>query len=428
MATMTRVVHPAPLPRSDAVTRILALLVRNWPLKLAAVGLATLLYGGLVVSQSTRTLTDIVIPIETIGQPADSFLLTSIDPVTEIRYFAPSGTRPLSSDFEASIDLSGIRPGSGPQRVPVNVISIDTRISIVGVQPDQVTVNLDMVGRRSVGVVVEHDPAPNGLELGDEAADPETVDVFGPASVIQRVVAARASVIIQESGIDVDQDIELVAVDEFGEAVAQVNLEPRSSHVTIPVFSDRETRTLPVNAVVTGDPAAGFEIARITVDPPVMLVEGDADQLAELVRLDTVHIPMTGVSSERTVNVGLDLPTGVLAVGDDQVTVTIELRPVTATRTFSAGVRLIGAGRGLSYDVDADRILVTIGGSVADLDRLSGTAIVVDLDVNGLQPGTEIVTVSVDLPTGATLVSASPSTVSVTITSTTPSPTPSASG
>jgi len=425
---MTRVVHPAPLPRSDAVTRILALLVRNWPLKLAAVGLATLLYGGLVVSQSTRTLTDIVIPIETIGQPADSFLLTSIDPVTEIRYFAPSGTRPLSSDFEASIDLSGIRPGSGPQRVPVNVISIDTRISIVGVQPDQVTVNLDMVGRRSVGVVVEHDPAPNGLELGDEAADPETVDVFGPASVIQRVVAARASVIIQESGIDVDQDIELVAVDEFGEAVAQVNLEPRSSHVTIPVFSDRETRTLPVNAVVTGDPAAGFEIARITVDPPVMLVEGDADQLAELVRLDTVHIPMTGVSSERTVNVGLDLPTGVLAVGDDQVTVTIELRPVTATRTFSAGVRLIGAGRGLSYDVDADRILVTIGGSVADLDRLSGTAIVVDLDVNGLQPGTEIVTVSVDLPTGATLVSASPSTVSVTITSTTPSPTPSASG
>jgi YbbR domain-containing protein len=432
MATTTRVAHPAPGPRSDAVTRILALLVHNWPLKLAAVGLATLLYGGLVVSQSTKTLDDVVIPIATIGQPADSFLLTTIDPVTQIRYFAPSDTRPLSSDFEASIDLSGIQPGSGPQRVPVSVVSTDTRIRIVGVQPDHVTVNLDMVGRRSVGVVVEHDPAPNGLELGDESADPDSVEVFGPASVIQRVVAARASVIIQESGIDVDQDIELVAVDEFGEAVAQVNLEPRSSHITIPVFSDRETRTLPVNALVTGDPAAGFEIASVTADPPVMLVEGDADQLAELVRVDTVHIPMTGVSSDRTINVGLDLPTGVLAVGDEQITVTITLRPVTATRTFSAGVRLIGAGRGLSYDVEADRILVTIGGSVADLDRLSGTAIVVDLDVNGLQPGTEDVTVSVDLPTGTTLVSASPSTVRVIITATTsspaPSPTPSASG
>ena len=157
------------------MTRILALLVHNWPLKLAAVGLATLLYGGLVVSQSTRTLTDIVIPVDVIGQPADSFLLTSIDPVTEIRYFAPSETRPILSDFEASIDLRGIQRGSGPQRVPVRVSSVDDRIQIVGVQPDIVTVNLDIVGRKTVPVVVDHEPAPNGLELGDEVAVPETV-------------------------------------------------------------------------------------------------------------------------------------------------------------------------------------------------------------------------------------------------------------
>lgn len=406
------------------MTRILALLVHNWPLKLAAVGLATLLYGGLVVSQSTRTLTDIVIPVDVIGQPADSFLLTSIDPVTEIRYFAPSETRPLLSDFEASIDLRGIQPGSGPQRVPVRVSSVDDRIQIVGVQPDIVTVNLDIVGRKTVPVVVDHEPAPNGLELGDEVADPDTVDVFGPASVIERVVAARASVIIQESGIDVDQDIELVAIDELGEAVPQVNLEPRSSHISIPVFSDRETRTLPVHAVVTGDPAAGFEIATITVDPLVVLVEGDADQLAELVRVDTAQIPMSGVSSDRTFNVEVDLPTGVLVVGESRVSVAITLRPVTATRTFDAGYRLIGAGAGLSYNVDVDRILVTIGGSVADLDRLSGTALVVDLDVAGLEPGTETVTGSLALPAGTTVVSMSPSTVTMTITSTVASPTP----
>lgn len=410
------------------MTRAIALLVHNWPLKLAAVGLATLLYGGLVVSQSTRTLSDVVIPVDVIGQPADSFLLTSIDPVTEIRYFAPPGTRPLSSDFEASVDLSAIRPGSGPQRVRVRVVSVDTQIRIVGVQPDEVTVNLDNVGRKSVGVVVEHDPAPNGLELGEELADPATVEVLGPASVIQRVVAARASVIIQESGIDVDQDIELVAIDDLGEAVAQVNLEPRSSHITIPVFSDRETRTLPIHAVVTGDPAAGFEIASVTVEPPVVLVEGDADQLAELVRVDTAQIAMTGVSSDRTFVVELDLPTGVIAVGDEQIIVAVTLRPVTATRTFSAGVRLIGTRSGLTYDVDADQILITVGGSVADLDRLSGATLVVDLDVTGLGPGTDSVPATLDLPAGATLVSASPSSVDVTITATTASPTPSPGG
>jgi YbbR domain-containing protein len=409
------------------VTRILGTLVHNWPLKLAAVGLATLLYGGLVLSQSTRTLGDLAIPIDATGIPANSFLLTSIDPVTEIRYFAPSGTRPISSDFEASIDLSGIQPGSGPHRVPVHVISIDDRITVVGVQPTAVTVDLDRLDERTVDVAVDHGPAPNGLELGEEKVDPVRVQVSGPASVIERVVAARASVIIQPSGIDVDQDVDLVPIDEFGDAVGQVDVEPRSAHVSIPVFSDRETRTLPVNPVVTGDPAAGFEIASVTTDPPVVLVEGDADQLAELVRVDTTQIPMTGVSSDLTVEVGLALPTGVLQVGEGQVSVTVTLRPVTATRTFSAGMRLIGAGRGLTYAIDADRILVTVGGSVADLDRLTGTALVVDLDVTGLQPGIAIVPVTMDLPTGATLVSASPSSVSVTITAPAPTPTPSAS-
>jgi YbbR domain-containing protein len=406
------------------VTRAIALLVHNWPLKLAAVGLATLLYGGLVVSQSTQTRSDLVIPVEIIGQPPDSFLLTSIDPVTEIRFFAPPGTRPQSSDFEASVNLSGIQPGSGPQRVPVQVESIDTTISVVGVVPEMVTVNLDVLDRRTIGVVVEHAPAPNGLEIGEAVADPNTVEVFGPASVIGRVVAARASVIIQESGIDVDQDIELVPVDELGEAVPTVDVDPSTSHISIPVFSDRQTRTLPVNPVVTGDPAAGFEIATITVNPPVVLVEGDADELAELVRIDTTQIPTTGISSDRTFSVELDLPTGVLVVGDSVVNVAVTLRPVTATRTFDAGFRLVGAGAGLSYDVNVDRILVTVGGSVAELDRLNGIALVVDLDVAGLGPGTTTVTGSLDLPAGATVVSMSPSTVTVTITGTAPSPSP----
>jgi YbbR domain-containing protein len=410
------------------VKRIVLRLVHNWPLKLAAVGLATVLYGGLVVSQSTETLPGLAVQIEVTGYPPESFLLTTIDPVTEIRYFAPSGIRPIPSDFEASIDISGVQPGSGPQRVPVNVVSIDDRITVVGVQPDRVTVELDRLGTKMIDVVVEHDQAPEGLELGEIAVQPSRVEVAGPASVIERVVTARASVIIQPSGIDVDQDINLVPIDELGEAVGQVDVEPRAAHVTIPVFSDRESRTLPVNPVISGEPAAGFEVAAVTVEPLTILVEGDADQLAELVRVDTALIPLAGVSSDRVVTVELDLPTGVLAVGDDLVNVSIELRPVTATRTFSAGVRLIGAGRGLSYSVDVDRLLVTIGGSVADLDRLSGSALVADLDVSGLEPGTETVPVTFQLPTGATLVSSTPSSVTVIITATSPSPTPSSGG
>ena len=80
---------------SPAVTRVLGVLVHNWPLKLAAVGLATLLYGGLVLSQSSATLTGVV-PVDVRDQPTDTFLLQTIRPVTEIRYFTPSNVRPIS--------------------------------------------------------------------------------------------------------------------------------------------------------------------------------------------------------------------------------------------------------------------------------------------------------------------------------------------
>ena len=36
--------------------RILEIVLHNWPLKLAAVGLATVLYGGIVLSQGARDL------------------------------------------------------------------------------------------------------------------------------------------------------------------------------------------------------------------------------------------------------------------------------------------------------------------------------------------------------------------------------------
>ena len=51
-----------------------------------------------------------------------------------------------------------------------------------------------------------------------------------------------------------------------------------------------------------------------------------------------------------TVDVGLALPTGVVAVGDDHGPRDDHVRPVTATRTFDAGLRLVGTRSDFAYD------------------------------------------------------------------------------
>ncbi len=394
--------------------RILHRFIHNWPLKLAAVGLATLMYGGLAVSQSTQVYPG-VIPVLVVNQPDRTFILTRPEPVTQVRYFAPSGVLVGTSTFSATVDLSGMTPAGAAVSVRIEVTSVDGRVRVLGYEPAFASIQLDSLISVVVPVKVEHGTVPDGLTLGDTKVDPPSVVITGPKSVVDQVVAARADVQIQPGGIDVDQDVKLVPVDALGNAVSPVDVTPATARVVIPVFSDRQTRTLPVNAILAGTPAAGFEIASVTVQPLAVAVAGDADQLTQLVRLDTAPVPLTGISSDLTTSVELALPTGIVPVGDTVVVVTIKLRPVTATRTFSAGIRLVGARSDLTYVVAVDHVLVTIGGSVAELDRLSGSSLVMDIDVTGRTSGSADLLATANLSAGTTLVAASPARVRVTV-------------
>jgi len=396
------------------VRRLLHRFIHNWPLKLAAVGLATLMYGGLAVSQSTQVYPG-VIPVLVVNQPDRTFILTRPEPVTQVRYFAPSGVLVGTSTFSATVDLSGMTPTGAAVSVRIEVTSVDGRVRVLGYEPAFASIQLDSLISVVVPVKVEHGTVPDGLTLGDTKVDPPSVVITGPKSVVDQVVAARADVQIQPGGIDVDQDVKLVPVDALGNAVSPVDVTPATARVVIPVFSDRQTRTLPVNAILAGTPAAGFEIASVTVQPLAVAVAGDADQLTQLVRLDTAPVPLTGISSDLTTSVELALPTGIVPVGDSVVVVTIKLRPVTATRTFSAGIRLVGARSDLTYVVAVDHVLVTIGGSVAELDRLSGSSLVVDIDVTGRTSGSADLLATANLSAGTTLVAASPARVRVTV-------------
>jgi YbbR domain-containing protein len=162
----------------------------------------------------------------------------------------------------------------------------------------------------------------------------------------------------------------------------------------------------------------------VTLTPPTVTVVGNADQLANLTKIDTEPIPVTGLSSEETREVLLVMPDGVAPLDQDTVQVVIELRPVTATRSFDVGLRLIGADPALAYTLGTDRVLIVLGGSTADLDRLVGSTLVADLDVTDLGVGTTSVRVTAAPRDGVTLVSSSPAEVAVTVTAQ-PSPPPS---
>jgi YbbR domain-containing protein len=368
------------------------------------------------VSHNQRTV-DVSVPVTAIKQPPGLVVLSNLDSVTQVKFFAPQDTPPLdSSSFRATVDLSNVDPKARRVSVPVHVEATDDRVQVLEVRPSRMTIDLDQVVSRSVPVVVEKGPVPSGLDVREPVKSASTVTVTGPASQVRRVDHAAARIQLDSFGIDFDRDVELIPLDALGNEVAQVELEPTSVHVKVAVIADRQTKSLPVNPNVTGAPAAGFEIATIAVAPLVLTVEGDADQLAGLSSIDTAPISLAGATSNVSTSVGLALPAGVLPIGGDTVRVTIGVRQVTATRTFSAGIVLTGARSDRVYALSTDHVLVTLGGSITDLDRLQGRAFDVQAPVGGLERGTHDVPVVANLPAGLALVAASPPRVTVTVT------------
>lgn len=408
--------------------RLVRLITHNWPLKVAAVVLATLLYAGFVISQSVQEFTGNV-QIDRVNQPADASLASELPPVTSVRYISlgDASARASTSSFVATIDLANVDPDAGPTFVPVNVQSVDPRFQVVSWEPPSVRVTLDPLKTRTgIPVRVVPSPTPEGLDVRPAVVSPETVSVTGLASVVDLVTEVQANVTIEPSGLDVDRQVELIPVDAVGNRLTPVDVEPPTAHVRISVFRDAESRPLPVTPVVSGAPAAGFEVTGIAVDPLIVSVEGEADAILGLTEAPTAPVSVSGATQDVIATVGLALPEGVLPAGgaDARVTVTVTIQPVSGTRSYDAGIVPSGGQAGLHYRLSTNRAIALVGGSLADLDRLDAAAFTLLAPVGGLPPGTHDVAITANLQVGLTLVSVTPPTVTVTVTV---SPAPSAS-
>jgi YbbR domain-containing protein len=412
------------------MTRVIRFFVHNWPLKLAAVALASLLYGGLVLSQTTRPFTDPV-PIRNPNPPPNVMVLSNLGSVTRISYVAPPdlGLRIDSENFLATVDLSEVQPTGEAVSVGVTVEAVDDRIQVLDFEPRAISVTIDRLGSKEVPIEAVLQPLPSGLDAGDPTLEETTAVVSGPQSVVATVVKVEAEVSIDATGVDANELVPLIPVDEGGErlgAAERIEVQPALVRVRVPVFTDRRTKSLPVTPVVIGTPAAGFEVTSVTVDPLVVNVEGDANDLAGLETLNTAPVVVTGASSELVQEVGLTLPPGVQAIGSGSVEITVRLLPKTATRTFQAGLILVGARSDRRYALSTDSVLVTVAGSVADLDRLASTSLSLTVDVTGFDPGTHVVEVSANLTTGISLQNVSPNPIEVRVSIPESSPEPTA--
>jgi YbbR domain-containing protein len=348
--------------------------------------------------------------------------------VGSIRYIASADVPISQSSFRATLDLSDVQVSESQSWVRIQLLATDPRIQIVDYQPQQVRVELDPIIHKTVSVQVVTGAVPSGLQPATPVLSASTVDVSGPSSYVRRVSYAEARVSVPATGLDVDQNVDLVARDASDAVVSGVTFNPHIVRVQIQVGSEIRSQTVPVRPNVVDSPAAGYFISSITVTPPVASVRGQADALAQLDgSVATKPISVAGATSDVSVKVALDLPAGLVADQATPIVVVVHVQAQTSTRTLSVGVVQQGARSDRIYVLSTLSLSVTLGGATAALNALDTSTLVATVNVADIGLGASQVTVTVTVPPGIRVVAMTPDPITVTVTiAATPAP-PSAS-
>jgi YbbR domain-containing protein len=399
----------------------MAWLFRNWALKLGAVALATVLYTGLVFSGSFSDKTFPGVPVTALAQPEGTYLLTQQLGSVDIKYRSATdpATTVTADSFAVTIDLATYDMSLAPQvqRLEIHVRALDDGIEVLSSTRSAVSVAIDRLDEVQIRVAVDSGDVPPGLEIGTPRLSAQRVTASGPQSLLDRVDRALGTVRIDPSGIDCCGQVDLVPVDIDGRRVESVELNPSTVRVEIEVSTVETSRTVAIRPLLTGAPAAGFEVGTVTAEPSVVTLRGAPEVLAVIGEVLTEPISLAGTSSTLRATGALVLPEGARLADPAAAapTIIVQIREIIGTRTLLLGLACSGAPSGSACLPAIAQVAAIVSGTVSDLDALDVADLTALLPVAGLGPGDHLVQPSIALPEGVTLLSVSPISVTVTI-------------
>jgi YbbR domain-containing protein len=358
--------------------------------------------------------------VDTNGLPNPT--LPSIDITVRTDRAQRNDLRPV--DLRAVLDLTNLK--AGDHLVPVNVQptrNISFSVPSSGVEPAAVPIRLEQLISRTVPITLEitgnlpfsferGEPTIRQSDTGDLIGQ---VEVTGPQSRVERVVAARAVANVEQLRVSYDAPVQLTPIDEREDPVEGVRVIPAAVRVLIPINSVVGLRLVPIAPVIVGNPAAGYAVAAVEVDPPLITLTGSSGPLNAVSSLNTTMIDLNGARNTLETTVPIIFPPGTSAQAGQptQARVTIRLEPVDLPFQVQlpAQVNVLGANNGLLISVNPSVVSVDLAGSVAALNALAQQTLRADVDVTGLGPGTYTLTAAIDLPANVSLVGEPPNVV-----------------
>ena len=258
----------------------------------------------------------------------------------------------------------------------------------------------------------------DGYVLGNLVAQPETVQISGPKSLIGRIEKVVARVDINGISSDSTLEAELVLYDGGGNVIDQTSLETniggdKKVRVKVELLS---TKIVEVKADVTGiSPEIGYKIGDVTCEPQRISIAGLEEDIADIneitISSDMLLADNINEKTEETIDISSALPENIRLANENEKNVVVTIRVEKAgVKTFEVPINSITKNNvKAGYKIDfgnIQEIMLHFTGDDAALEALTLEQVEKRVSID-LKDCTEeksyTVPVTVNLPTGVSM-------------------------
>jgi YbbR domain-containing protein len=323
-----------------------------------------------------------------------------------------------AAGLSVNVDLS--KMGVGTHVVPLTPTLPAAPVIILSSSPVTALVTIQRLVQVKMPVRLSVIGTPAlGFRGGTPTSIPLQVTITATDDVISRVVSANAVVSVDGARSSVEAEVRAYARDNDGEIVPEAQVSPSSVSVRVPMEQLSNYRDMAVLVKRSGQPADGYAVTDVTVDPVIVTIYGPVDAVqATKGYIETLEVDISNAKSDVDEQIGLDVPAGVSLVSEKQTSVHVHIgiQPLRGTRTVKRVPVLIGMSSVYSSTVSPDTVDILLNGPLPSLNTLTDNDVIVELDATGLSAGVHQLTPSVRVPEGITAQSVLPATVQVELT------------
>ena len=362
------------------------------------------------------------IPIDFVGQNPGLVMTGTVPRQVQVTLRAPRSIwdelLANSASIQAVVDLTGLKAGTSAVEVKIQIANRPVRL--VSVTPQKFDLSLEQQVTVTLPVKMSFSGLPAiGYQAGEVVMDPTQAVISGPESLVTQVKQIRADVDLTNTRQSIETSVPIHAVDESGSTVAGISIHPDTIRVSLPIIQQGGYRDLAVILKITGKPASGYRLTNETASPLTVTVYSNNLPLIESLPgyVQTAALDLSGASKSINTHLSLDLPEGVLLIGDQTVSVQIEIAPIEDSRQVSfRPVELIGLSPGLQAVLSPTTVDVILAGPLPVLNSLQLSDVHVQVDLTGLTIGTyQLIPTITVVEDGVTVQSILPGMVEVVI-------------